>query len=228
MSVIILFDIDMTMIRTNRVGATAMAETLHEMLGIVDGFALIDFAGRTDRAILREVLTLHGRMAPDFEGFVRAFEERYIVRLTAVMQERGGVVLPGVREALRALAALPDLHLGLATGNFRRAAEIKLRHFGLWHHFLDGGFADDAEQRDALVATAIQRMAAHCARAPQAVIVVGDSVHDVTAARANGATAVAVATGATSAESLAAAGADIVLDNLADPALLQLVHALRL
>jgi phosphoglycolate phosphatase-like HAD superfamily hydrolase len=228
MSVVVLFDIDMTMIRTNRVGSGAMTETLRHMLGIEDGFSLVDFVGRTDRAILRETLARHGHGDADFEAFVTAFEGHYISVLPGMLRERGGTVLPGVRETLAALAGVSGTRLGLATGNFRRAAEIKLRHFDLWDHFLDGGFADDAEHRADLVAAAMRRMTAHCAVPPWGFVVVGDSVHDVTAAKANGATAVAVATGATAPDVLLAAGADLVLADLSDPVpLLQVVASHR-
>jgi phosphoglycolate phosphatase-like HAD superfamily hydrolase len=47
-------------------------------------------------------------------------------------------------------------------------------------------------------------------------VVIGDTVHDVTAALANDAVAIAVATGTTSMAELAAAGAHTVLPDLSD------------
>jgi phosphoglycolate phosphatase len=47
-------------------------------------------------------------------------------------------------------------------------------------------------------------------------VVIGDTVNDVTAALANGAVAIAVATGATPAAELTAAGAHVVLPDLSD------------
>jgi phosphoglycolate phosphatase len=228
-----LFDIDLTMIRTNRAGGVAMTETFHELLGVEDAFAGVEFGGRTDVSLLREAFervqaeagpdrprsAAAIALAGDFEAFVAAFKARYLPRLAQRLRERGGVVLPGVLATLDAVAALPGARLGLATGNFRGAAEIKLRHFGLWERFVDGGFADDGEDRAHIVAAAIRRLSAAPGGA-EAVYVFGDSTHDVLAAKANGAVAVGVATGGSSADILAAAGADVVVADLTDPAAL--------
>lgn len=215
MTRVFLFDIDLTMIRTNRAGSIAMTEVLHELTGIDDAFAGVEFGGRTDRNLLREALAAHGRLDGDFEPFVERFKERYLPRLAHHLRRRGGVVLPGVERLLEMVAALPDTRLGLATGNFRGAAEIKLRHFGLWHRFAGGGFADDGEDRAELVAAAIQRTSAGVGGA-HTVYILGDSTHDITAAKANGAVAIGVATGGSSTEMLAATGADFVFEDLSD------------
>ena len=213
---IFLFDIDLTMIRTQGAGSLAMTEVMRELLGIDDAFVGVRFGGRTDRSLLREALTTHRVQVDDFETFVERFKEAYVPRLAHHLHERGGVVLPGVPELLDAVAALPDARLGLATGNFRRAAEIKLRYFGLWRRFSSGGFADDGEDRVDVVAAAIRATAGDSGAAP--VYVFGDSPDDIAAARANGAVAIGVATGGSSPAILAAAGADLVFDDLSDPA----------
>ena len=46
------------------------------------------------------------------------------------------------------------------------------------------------------------------------IIVIGDTIHDITAAKANDVIAIGVATGTTSEADLAHAGADVVLPNL--------------
>jgi phosphoglycolate phosphatase-like HAD superfamily hydrolase len=130
--------------------------------------------------------------------------------------ERGGRLLPGVREMLDAVAALPETRLGVATGNFRRAAHAKLRHFGLDGYFADGGFADDAEDRAELVRIAIRRLGGAAGGAYR-VFVIGDTSHDVLAAQANGAVAVGVATGYSTPEMLAAVGAAHVFTDLSNP-----------
>lgn len=211
---VFLFDIDLTMIRTNGAGSAAMELTVREMLGVRDAFAGMRFAGRTDRAILREALARCGRLDDGFDRFCTEFEARYLDHLRRELRARHGVVLPGVPELLDAVAALPGARLGLATGNFRRAAEVKLRHFGLWERFLDGGFAEDGEERADLVAAAVARVGAGAPH-PTTVYVIGDSIHDVQAAKAHGLVAVGVCTGECSAAELRAAGADVVFADLA-------------
>lgn len=214
---VVLFDIDQTLIRSNGAGSGAMTETLKLLFDIDDGFAGVDFVGRTDRSILRQALAAHDRLDHDFENFVFRFAAEYLPRLEQKLHERGGVVLPGVTEILAAVLALPDTRMGLATGNFRRAAEIKLRHFALWEHFVEGGFADDGERREDLVAAAINRLH-DGSNTPHRVIVIGDSIHDITAARANDAIAIGVTTGTAGADILLEAGAHAVFADLSDTA----------
>lgn len=223
---IVLFDIDLTMIRTHGAGSAAMTEVLHGLTGIEDGFAGVEFGGRTDVSLLREALSRHGLAGRDFEPLLARFKAAYHPVLERELMRRGGVVLPGVPGLLDALAARPGVRLGVATGNFRDAAVIKLRHFELWDRFAGGGFADDGEERAEIVAAAIRRMSGP---APVAeVVVFGDSPHDVVAAKANGATVVGVATGGSSTEVLAATGADFVFDDLADTAaVLRVVFSAR-
>jgi phosphoglycolate phosphatase-like HAD superfamily hydrolase len=214
-----LFDIDFTLIRSRGAGSSAMNATLHHLLGVENAFAGVDFSGRTDRAIIRDALRNHGRELPeeDYEAFLGEFQAHYIPALERELAARGGAVLPGVRETLDAVAALPDVRVGIATGNFRRAADVKLRFFELDGYFADGGFADDAEDRGVLVGHAIERLGG-AAGGDYRVFVIGDTSHDIMAARANNAVAVGVATGGTSPELLAAAGAHHVFNDLSDPA----------
>jgi phosphoglycolate phosphatase len=108
--------------------------------------------------------------------------------------------------------------LALLTGNFADAAQAKLSYFDLWRYFVCGAFGDDAGDRNALVAVALDRTR-RCGFppvAPRDVIVIGDTPHDVACAAASGAVAVAVATGFADKASLSAAGADVVFDDLSD------------
>ncbi len=117
-----------------------------------------------------------------------------------------------MRELLTALQSRPDVRLGLATGNFREGAELKLSHYGLWRFFDDGAFGEDGEERAELVAAAISRMSDGGGELDRsAVYVIGDTVYDIEAAKANGAIAVAVNTGGTTADRLRAAGARLPL-----------------
>lgn len=216
METLFLFDIDMTLIRTNGAGLRAMDKTFHELYGVSEAFSGIPFAGRTDGAILRDCYTRHALHEADLAVEFGRFRALYFGHLQDhLTSEQRCEVLPGVAALLETLAARPDVRLGLGTGNYRAAAEIKLRHAGLWHYFRDGGFADDAEDRGDLIAAALRRL-----RTPETarVWVIGDSEHDISAARANAVPVIGVATGNCSLDTLAQAGADIVFSDLADGA----------
>ncbi len=214
MATIFLFDIDMTLIRTNGAGLRAMNRAIRELYGVDEAFAGIPFAGRTDGAILRECYLRHALHDGDLSPAVRRFCDIYFGLLKEELAAGPACdVLPGVPALLDALAARTDVRLGLGTGNFRPAAEIKLRHVGLWHYFLDGGFADDSEDRAEVIAQAARRLGQS---AGDRIWIIGDSEHDVSAGLANGIPVIGVATGTCSAEALAEAGATAVLPDLSD------------
>ncbi|HLZ70809.1 MAG TPA: HAD family hydrolase [Dehalococcoidia bacterium] len=214
MMTIFLFDIDMTLIRTNGAGRRAMTRTFRELYGVDEAFAGMEFAGRTDGAILRDCYGRHELHERDLAMEFGRFRAIYFDLLKEELVAGPATdVLPGVAMLLETLAARPDVRLGLGTGNYRSAAEIKLRHAGIWDPFLDGGFADDSEDRAEVIAEGARRLGRTAA---DRVWIVGDSEHDVSAGRANGIPVIGVATGHCSAATLTAAGANAVLSDLAD------------
>jgi phosphoglycolate phosphatase-like HAD superfamily hydrolase len=124
--------------------------------------------------------------------------------------------MPGIAELLELLKGRDGVVQGLGTGNFRCTGEAKLQHYGIAAHFpgVVGGFGEDHEQRDELIRIGIGRL--RDGRANTRVVVIGDTPHDVAAAKANGAYALAVATGRDSGDNLRACGADAVLADLSD------------
>jgi len=128
-------------------------------------------------------------------------------------------LMPDVIEAIEYLAAQPGVAIGLATGNIRVAAQVKLERAALWDRFSFGGFGCDSADRAAVVARAIARGFDHAGRefALERIVVVGDTVRDVAAARANGIRVVAVANqSAADRAALAATEPDAVFDTLAE------------
>ena len=215
MARIILFDIDMTLIRSQGAGRAALNGAFADTFGLESATEGISFDGRTDRAILGEIIALHS-LGTDAYGRV---SEAYLRGLSASLSDRPGTVLPGV-EALLPLLQQSHGAIGLATGNMRPGAETKLAHYGLWHWFSGGGFGDDTPVRADLVRAGIRDMAALLGidADPRETIVIGDTPLDVAAAQAAGARTLAVATGSHTAEALRESGADWVLDDLSDTA----------
>jgi len=212
---LVLFDIDGTLIRTGGAGVHAFTRTGAAEFHVPDGMRQMQFAGRTDTSLVREFFARHG-IAATPENF-RRFFHRYVFMLDHLLPQHPGGVCPGVRELLAGLRALPQPPLlGLQTGNIRLGAEIKLRHYGLWDWFAVGGFGDDSESRGELTRLAVERAARRlgCRLAPDAVVVVGDTPHDIDCARAVGARVLAVATGGATREQLAARSPDWLVDDL--------------
>lgn len=214
MTTIFLFDIDMTLIRTNGAGRRAMNRAFRELYGLDEAFAGIPVAGRTDGAILRDCFLRHALHDGDLSPQIQRFRDIYFGLLKDELAAGPACdVLPGVPELIGTLIQRRGVRLGLGTGNYREAAEIKLRHVGLWDPFLDGGFADDSEDRAVVIAQAAQRLG----YAPgDRIWIIGDSEHDVSAGLANGIPVIGVATGSRSTEALTEAGAKVALPDLSD------------
>jgi phosphoglycolate phosphatase-like HAD superfamily hydrolase len=217
----VLFDIDGTLLLTGRAGVRAMERTFAEMFGVTDAFADVSTAGRTDSFLVSAAFTRAG--LPDTPEQHERFRRAYIARLRDEIHHPGTGrkgVMPGVPALLGAAATRPGIHLALLTGNYRDAAAIKLSYFSLWDYFGWGAFSDDAADRNALVPIARRRAEERGvpAEARDHVIVVGDTPFDIECAAVAGARSIAVATGGHSADELAAAGADVVLEDLSDTA----------
>ena len=204
----LLFDIDGTLLNSDGAGRAALERALAEATGVVGAMAGVAFQGRTDRWILGEV-TRHTGLDIDRAAFL----PRYYEILEDELSRREPEALPGAHALLEALAARDEAVLGLGTGNLRRGAFLKLAAAGLDGYFETGGFGDDHLDRAELL-----REGAHAVGwAPgERLVVVGDTEHDVRAARAVGAFVLAVATGTRSVEELRALDADAVRADLTD------------
>lgn len=208
---ILLFDVDGTLTDTQGAGSRALKRTFAETLGLDGALDGIPIAGRSDSWIVAAGLEEKGRSADG--AALEEFKSAYIERLGEELERGGAFLLPGVEPLLAALAERGSAVLGLGTGNFRLAAEAKLSKVGIWQYFADGGFGDDAADRAELLAAGVERLSG-TGRAD--VIVIGDTPHDISAARAIGARVMAVKTGYADPSELTTA--DWLLDDLSDTA----------
>jgi phosphoglycolate phosphatase-like HAD superfamily hydrolase len=215
----VLFDIDGTLVVTGGAGQRAMNRAFADVFGIPDAFTHVELAGRTDTSILGDAFERQRMTAGPSE--VRAFRERYLVCLREEVPRPGKNkrVLPGITRLLDALTPQSAVFLGLLTGNFADAAEVKLGHFDLWRYFRCGAFGEDAHDRNHLVPVALGRARARGLPdhvEPEQVVVIGDTPRDVACAHAHGARVIAVATGQYTSAALAKAGADVVFEDFSD------------
>jgi phosphoglycolate phosphatase-like HAD superfamily hydrolase len=213
-SLVWLFDIDGTLLLTKGAGRDALSLAFRDQFGIVDDLTSIQFAGRTDLLILADVLAKHG---VSLEGAdVERFWERVNAHMRVLMDPPRGGLLPGLPATLDAIGAEPGWVRALLTGNIAGMARIKLEAFHVADRFAWGAYGDEAPDRNELAKLAVRRAAERHGVPPERCIVVGDTEHDVACARAGGARAVAVATGGTTRETLAAARPDLLLTDLED------------
>ena len=79
-------------------------------------------------------------------------------------------------------------------------------------------WGDDGAHRRELAVVAMEQYSAHTGQTiePHDVLIIGDTVHDIDCAKANGCRSLAVATGVGSADELAALEPDLLVDDLSD------------
>ena len=87
------------------------------------------------------------------------------------------------------MAAHPDIHQALLTGNLRAGAKLKLEHLGIWKYFEFGAFADDSSNRNELGPFALRRAKEKLGIdfSPERVWIIGDTPHDIACGKAIGA-----------------------------------------
>ena len=213
---LLLFDIDGTLITSGGAGDHALRLAIKDRFGIDEDFHGIEIAGRTDSGIARQFFAKHS--LPGTPTDTAALFESYLGHLAMTISKKVGRLLPGILELLDALKARPDIVLGLLTGNLARGAELKLTHYGVWHYFEFGAYADDHHDRNQLGHFARNRaLEKHGIEfPPERIYILGDTPHDIACARAIGAKAVAIATGQYPHARLAEHSPDFLFDDLSD------------
>lgn len=217
----VLFDIDGTLLSTRGAGRRAMEAALVAHFGTA-GAVDYRYDGKTDKQIARELMrgagfpddVIDARMTSVLAAYLAGLHDELAAAPAALE------VHTGVAELLDALDALRDqVVVGLLTGNIEGGAHAKLRATGLGtERFRVGAFGSDHEHRAALPAIARARAAAMLGRdvPGDAIVIIGDTPHDLTCGNEIGARAIGVATGYYRAEALAKHPAVAVFENLGD------------
>src|SRR3984885_8985801 len=113
---LLLWDIDGTLVCTDRAGERSLLILVRELYGRDLGDKLpVTLQGRTDTSIARDILAYLGIPAtPEEVGRIR---DAYIALLPKTLPAGNAKLHPGIREALDAVHAHPEIHQGLLTGN---------------------------------------------------------------------------------------------------------------
>jgi phosphoglycolate phosphatase len=220
----VLWNIDLTLVDVARVSRDSYAEAFERVTGrpLV---ALPQTAGRTESEIFFEAMALNevGTGGPR-EVVGQELLARYTWELAAAFEARRdllparGRALPGARDAVAAVAGLPGVIQSVLTGTIRPNAVAKLLAFDM-ERFFDfeiGGYGSEIYPKGAQLVQARTRAAEKYNGTIFSAVYLADSGRDVEAARIGGARCIAVASGRSTASELREAGADLVLDDLAD------------
>ena len=215
---LLLFDIDGTLITSGGAGEQALKDAMSARFGVVEDLQGVSLAGSTDANIAVQLLRRHG-LDPEPENIAALLDE-YLTHLPSRMTERNGFLMPGIISLLEELHTKPEAVLGLLTGNVERGAKIKLTHYGVWHFFEFGAYADDHHDRNELGKFAQARAFAKHGEEfpPERIYVIGDTPRDIECGRAIGAQTVAIATGQYSLEELSVYKPDHLFKDFSDNA----------
>jgi phosphoglycolate phosphatase len=223
-NLLVLWNIDLTLVDVARVTRAAYAEAFAKVVGkpLVQ---LPQMAGRSESEIFFDALALNDEdMGPDSDGLLQPFS----TELAQAMHARSdqlvtqGKIMPGASDALKAVHGYDKAAQTVLTGTSRANAQLKLAAFDV-DGFVDfevGGYGDEVFPRGTLLQVVKQRAGQKYGAEfdENSTVYVADSVRDVAAAAIGGARVIAAATGRSSAAELREAGAGTVLSDLTDTA----------
>ncbi|MGE3109179.1 MAG: HAD family hydrolase [Phycisphaerales bacterium] len=220
---LILFDIDATMISTSGAGMKAMLSTGQELFGESFSTEGIEFAGRLDPLIISDLFVKHGvTMTPQRAAEFRVVYREHLIRRLA-HPETIARSLPGVLPLMDALARIEAVSMGVLTGNFQETGSLKLQRCGIdparFHISVWGDESpSQPPTRVDLPGVAMKKYHTRYRSAIEGdrVVVIGDTPHDVRCAKAHGCRSLAVATGSFGIEQLTACEPTLALADLSD------------
>lgn len=188
-----------------------------------------NYNGMVDRKVLWKIAEELGITQEEFDAKFDEAKEVFHSYLSEAVNE-GKVEYFPIVDAQRLVEQLPNhdhIFVGLVTGNVEKNGWLKLQSASLNRHFVVGGFGDTVVERVDLVKLAIKNASKYYGKEflLEEIIVIGDTIHDIVAARGANVFALGVATGHTDTkEMLQQAGADLVVDTLLDDKVIDLLE----
>lgn len=229
---IVFFDIDATLIKTQGVGLKALVQAGQELFGPSFTDKGIEVAGRLDPLIIMDMLRQCGLPHEGDAGLhnIQRVRAGYGKALPGHLIPGVGRTLPGVMELLSELerrAADPAMEgrltLGLLTGNYAETGSIKLRACAIEpNRFSIQVWGDESPNhppsRNQLPGVGLARFQARRGREADRSrsTVIGDTPHDIACAKAHGLRSIGVATGQFTVDQLKKSGADLAVPDLGD------------
>lgn len=181
---LIIFDIDGTLVYSNRVDSQCFADTYQAVYGLP--FPSIDwqrYPAVSDTTIFDTVIQEHFQRRPnstemaDFcTQFVAKIEEKRRTQPEEFQE------VPGARATIDALRHRPDCVLGIATGGWERPARVKLEHVGISLDTIFFSGADGHWTRESIIESVTQP-ALQQHKEIEKIIYIGDAIWDVTTTR---------------------------------------------
>ncbi|WP_371666783.1 haloacid dehalogenase-like hydrolase [Streptomyces sp. NBC_00289] len=220
--ILVLWDIDRTLVYTGDTDRLVYRELFEEVVGRPAETLPERGTGVTMPLAAKELLRANAVEPARIEELARHIVQRMPEQLALHRHEliHTGQIMPGARAALAAVQQDSRFVPTVVTGNLRGSAEVKLKTFEL-DEYLDldiGGYASEDPHRPALVRVAQEKASTRYRQAftKHSTVIIGDSLEDVRTGREGGAHVIGVASGTTSADALRGAGASHVIPDLTD------------
>jgi len=184
MKTLIIFDIDGTLLYSNKIDSECFAESYEAVFDYT--FPSIDwrdFPHVTDHTIFGTVFKKQFNRpvtTEELDRFQSDFVERMQERRVKTPQEFQEV--PGARKTVDNLLNDERFAVGIATGGWQRPARFKLRHIGLDYTNIFDSYADYKVTRDDIINESIDNARKEHTDF-QRIVYVGDAVWDVKTTR---------------------------------------------
>jgi len=213
--VLLIWDIDGTLINSKGCGRRAMDKAFLKLYNIKDGFSRVNMAGRLDWQIVRDALEINNIKEDDIFSFLDNYGESLKEEL---IKNPSCEILPGINEILVETWEDQNIYHALGTGNCEIGARLKLSHLGLDRYFEIGGFGDEDLERWELIDKVIKKASEYYNTnfKKENIYVIGDTPLDIECGKKLGVKSVAVATGAYKYEELQKHLPDFIFRNFAD------------
>ncbi|MFZ4815971.1 MAG: HAD family hydrolase [Phototrophicaceae bacterium] len=214
---LILWDLDGTLLRGNGIGREATRLAMEAVYGTSGNLANHRFGGKTDWYTLLELLTPLAIPPETVSAELPRYAQVFADAMNQLLPQYRIDPLEGGHQLVEQLTAHPTLLHGVVTGNVYATSQIKLRAAGYpLERFPFGAYGDEAIERAELPKLALARAEKHAGRtiARENVLILGDTVEDIIAARANGMQVCIVAGGFSDLADLQAAAPDVIIPSL--------------
>ena len=177
---LVIFDVDGTLVYSNRVDSQCFAETYEQIYQ--KPFPTIDWTHYphvSDTTIFKTVIQNHFQREYTASE-LKFFHDTFVLRIERERTNHPEKFhkVPGARQAMINLLSDDQFVVGIATGGWRRPAQIKLDHVGIPHETIHFHGADNKFTREAIVQAVLDD--AHAQHQDiERVVYIGDAIWDV-------------------------------------------------
>ncbi|MDO5723529.1 MAG: HAD-IA family hydrolase [Flaviflexus sp.] len=180
----VLFDLDGTIIDSAPIVTRIMSEVASELFGVDED---LDYFQRFVGPPLSETMAELGASEDEVPAAIAYFRERYGKVMT------DSPPFAGMPELLASLT----MPIAVATSKKEEAAKRVLAHHGLIDHFtVVSGSRSEGEPKSEIVGTALAELRRVAGPIDGEILMIGDRIHDIEAARAHGLDTILVTWGA--------------------------------